>query len=92
MQFRLDDISPVRLTVACVGCAAVWLFSPEIVQAAVTFGEIGQNVADNAKGVAKGVTMAGYAAGTSMGVFGGVEMYNSPYCLNKSQFVNNILI
>lgn len=69
------SVSSVRFTVACMGMAAVWLFAPEIVQAAVTFGEIGQNVADNSKGVAKGITMAGYAAGAGMGVWGTVDMY-----------------
>lgn len=69
------SVSPVRFTVACMGMAAVWLFAPEIVQAAVTFGEIGQNVADNSKGVAKGITMAGYAAGAGMGVWGTIDMY-----------------
>ena len=47
------SVSPVRFTVACMGMAAIWLFAPEIVQAAVTFGEIGQNIADNSKGVAR---------------------------------------
>ena len=63
------SVSPVRFTVACMGMAAVWLFAPEIVQAAVTFGEIGRNIADNSKGVAKGITMAGYAAGAGMGLW-----------------------
>lgn len=73
------SVSPVRFTVACMGMAAVWLFAPEIVQAAVTFGEIGQNVADNSKGVAKGITMAGYAAGAGMGVWGTIDMYKASY-------------
>ncbi len=71
------SISPIRLTAAFVGMAAVWLFAPEIVQAAVTFGEIGQNVADNAKGVAKGITLAGYTAGVGMGAWGTVDVYNA---------------
>ena len=52
------SVSPVRFTVACMGMAAVWLFAPEIVHAAVTFGEIGQNIADNSKGVARGINGA----------------------------------
>ncbi len=91
-RFDFTVVSPQRLTVAMLGVAAIWLFAPELAQAAVTFGEIGQNVATNAKGVAKGITVSGYALGTGMGVFGAVEMYNSPYCLNKSKFVHNILI
>ena len=71
------SVAPVRFTVACMGMAAVWLFAPEIVQAAVTFEEIGQNIADNSKGVARGITMAGYAAGAGMGVWGTVDMYNA---------------
>ena len=51
------SISPLRCTAAVIGVAAVWLLMPEIVQAAVTFGEIGENVAENAKGVAKGVDL-----------------------------------
>lgn len=71
------SVSPLRLTVACLGMAAVWLFTPEIVQAAVTFGEIGQNVAENSKGAAKGVTATGYLAGIVMGVWGCVDMYKA---------------
>lgn len=47
------SVSPLRFTSVFMGMAAVWLFAPEIVHAAVTFGEMGENVADNAKGVAK---------------------------------------
>lgn len=73
----LISISPVRWATFFVCAAIIWLFAPEIAQAAVTFGEIGQNVADNAKGVAKGVTLVGYATGVTMGVLGGVEMYRA---------------
>lgn len=67
------SISPLRWTAAVIGVAAVWLLMPEIVQAAVTFGEIGENVAENAKGV----TLAGYASGAGMGVWGCVDMYKA---------------
>lgn len=72
-----SSVSPLRgtLTLMCMG--AVWLFAPEIVQAAVTFGDIGQNVADSAKGVAKGITVSGYAAGAGMGVWGCFDMYKA---------------
>ena len=66
-RFSLNDISPVRMTVAGLAAAAIWLFAPELAQAAVTFGDIGQNVADSAKGVAKGITVGGFAAGAGMG-------------------------
>jgi hypothetical protein len=68
---------PAEVTAAALGIAVVWLFAPEIAQAAVAFGEIGQNVAENAKGVAKGITMAGFATGVGMGVWGGVDMYKA---------------
>lgn len=71
-----NTISPWRVTAVAIGCGAIWLIGPEVAQAAVTFGEMGQNVAENAKGVAKGITLSGYAAGTAMGVFGFTEMYN----------------
>ena len=54
------------MTVASLCAAAVWLFAPELAQAAVTFGDIGHNVADSAKGVAKGITVTGFAAGAGM--------------------------
>ena len=47
-------VSPLRFTAVFMGMAAVWLFAPEIAHAAVTFGEIGQNIADNSKGVRQG--------------------------------------
>ncbi len=90
MHFSFKDVSPVRLTAACIGCAAVWLFSPEIVQAAVTFGEIGQNVAENAKGVAKGITLAGYTTGAGMGVWGTVEMYKATRNQGQSSYAGGL--
>lgn len=84
------SVSPVRFTVACMGMAAVWLFAPEIVQAAVTFGEIGQNIADNSKGVAKGITMAGYAAGAGMGLWGCVDMYKATKQQGQSTYAGGL--
>lgn len=83
----LTSASPARLTATALGVAAVWLFAPEIAHAAVAFGEIGQNVAENAKGVAKGITMGGYATGAGMGVWGGIEMYNASYHFMKYYFI-----
>lgn len=82
--------SSVRFTVACMGMAAVWLFAPEIVQAAVTFGEIGQNIADNSKGVARGITMAGYAAGAGMGLWGTVDMYKATKNQGQSTYAGGL--
>ena len=79
--FSLEAVSPVRFTAAALSAAAVWLLVPELALAAVTFGDIGQNVADSAKGVAKGVTMAGFASGAGMGVWGCVDLYKA----SKSQ-------
>lgn len=84
------SVSPVRFTVACMGMAAVWLLAPEIVHAAVTFGEIGQNIADNSKGVAKGITMAGYAAGAGMGVWGCVDMYKATKNQGQSTYAGGL--
>ena len=84
------SVSPVRFTVACMGMAAVWLFAPEVVQAAVTFGEIGQNIADNSKGVARGITMAGYAAGAGMGVWGCVDMYKATKNQGQSTYAGGL--
>lgn len=80
-HFPAFPVSPVRLTAAALAAAAVWLFAPELAQAAVTFGDIGQNVADSAKGVAKGITVSGFAAGAGMGVWGCIDMYKA----SKSQ-------
>ena len=71
--------SPVRWLAATIAITAIWSFFPEIAEAAVAFGEIGRNVADNAKGVAKGITMAGFATGTGMGVWGCVDMYKAAH-------------
>ena len=67
-DFSLTSISPGRLVATFAAISAIWLLAPDIAHAAVAFGEIGQNVAANAKGVAKGVTVAGFAGG---GGFGG---------------------
>jgi len=84
------SVSPLRFTAAFMGMAAVWLFAPEIAQAAVTFGEIGQNVADNSKGIAKGITMAGYTAGAGMGVWGCVEMYKATKQQGQSTYAGGL--
>lgn len=76
-QISLNDISPARITVAGLAAAAVWLLAPELAQAAITFGDIGQNVADSAKGI----TVGGFAAGSGMGVWGCIDMYKA----SKSQ-------
>ena len=76
-DFCLDSIETGRLALALLAVCAVWLFTPEIAHAAVAFGEIGQNVAENSKGVAKGITMGGFATGTGMGVWGCVDMYKA---------------
>ena len=73
-----------------MGMAAVWLCAPEIVHAAVTFGEIGQNIADNSKGVARGITMAGYAAGAGMGVWGCVDMYKATKNQGQSTYAGGL--
>jgi hypothetical protein len=74
-----STVSPARIMAAALAAAAVWLLSPEIIHAAVTFGEIGQNVAESAKGVAKGITMGGFAMGVGMGVWGIVDMYKAAH-------------
>lgn len=84
------SVSPLRWTAAFLGIAAVWLFTPELVHAAVTFGEIGQNVAENAKGVAKGITLAGYAAGAGMGVWGTVDMYKATKNQGQSTYAGGL--
>jgi uncharacterized membrane protein len=71
--------SPVRWMLACLAITAVWMFAPEIAQAAVAFGEIGRNVADNAKGVAKGITVGGFATGAGMGVWGLIDVYKATH-------------
>lgn len=91
MDKTFSSVSPGRLTAAFMGIAAVWLLAPELANAAVTFGEIGQNVAENAKGVAKGITMGGYAAGAGMGLWGCFDMYNDSGNPAVSVYVYNSL-
>lgn len=75
--FYRDSLPPGRVTAALLAVFAVWIFAPEIANAAVAFGEIGQNVAENSKGVAKGITMGGFMTGTGMAVWGCVDMYKA---------------
>lgn len=76
-MFTFKEVSTTQVMVTTLAMAAVWLAGPELAHAAVALGEIGQNVAENSKGVAKGITMAGYAGGAGMGVFGCIEMYKA---------------
>ena len=79
-------VSPLRVAAVFTGMAAVWLFTPEIINAAVTFGEIGQNVAESAKGVAKGITLAG----AGMGVWGCVDMYKATKNQGQSTYAGGL--
>ena len=81
------SISSVRLTVAALGAAFVYLLTPEIGHAAVAFGDIGKNIAENAKGIALGITMGGFCAGAGMGVWGCVDMYDASCCFLPFSFV-----
>ena len=83
-------VSPLSVAAVFTGMAAVWLFTPEIINAAVTFGEIGQNVAESAKGVAKGITLAGYATGAGMGVWGCVDMYKATKNQGQSTYAGGL--
>lgn len=76
MRDGLTTLSTSRLAGAFLACAAVYLFAPEIANAAVAFGEIGENVAENAKGIAKGAQFVGFAGGVIMAVLGITDMYN----------------
>lgn len=76
-SFSWAQVTPGQVTVTALAMAGVWLLGPELAHAAVTFGEIGENVAESSKGIAKGITMAGYAGGTGMGVWGFVEMFKA---------------
>jgi hypothetical protein len=82
-------VSPLRLA-AVVGASVLCACAPEIAEAAVAFGEIGRNVAENAKGIARGITMGGFAAGAGMGVWGCVDMYNASCNLFASSLVQAV--
>jgi hypothetical protein len=70
--------------------SAVW-FWPELAQAAVSFGEMGQNVAQNAKGIAKGITAGGFAAGVGMGVWGVIDMYKATHSQGQQSPVRGVV-
>ena len=80
-------ISSCRWTAAGLGIAAVWLLAPELVQAAVPLGEIGQNVAENSKGI----SLAGFATGLAMGVWGCVDMYKATRQQGQSTYTSGII-
>ena len=77
MDERMKHFAATRIALTCLGCAAICLYGAEMVNAAVAFGEIGQNVAENAKGVAKGAQYAGFAGGVIMAVLGITDMYKA---------------
>ena len=78
-------ISSCRWTAAGLGIAAVWLLAPELVQAAVPLG------AENSKGVAKGISLAGFATGLAMGVWGCVDMYKATRQQGQSTYTSGII-
>ncbi len=84
------SISPVQLAVFFLALSAIYLFSPEALLASVGFGDIGENVAENAKGVAKGITMSGYALAIGMGVWGGVDMYKASKSQGQTTYASGL--
>lgn len=84
-------ISPCRWTAAFLALSAVWLLLPDLVQAAIPLGEVGRNVAENSKGVAKGIYLAGFATGIGMGVWGCVDMYKATRQQGQSTYTSGII-
>ena len=77
MKYKKIDnqfLSNIMFWGCLMALAIVYLYWPALAQAAISFGDIGNNVADSAKGIAKGITLSGYAGGVGMGVWGIVEM------------------
>jgi uncharacterized membrane protein len=73
----LTGLSPLRVSMAFIAMFACILYAPQIVMAAVALGEIGQNVAQNAKGAAKGIMYFGFTMATGMFFWGGFELYKA---------------
>ena len=84
-------ISPCRWTAAWLSIVAAWLLAPELAQAAIPLGEIVQNVAENSKGVAKGISLAGFATGLAMGVWGCVDIYKATRQQGQSTYTSGII-
>ncbi len=64
------EAESLRITVAFLSMASVMLFQPEIVHAAASFGDIGETIGENAKGMALAALMLGFFAGVVFGIFG----------------------
>lgn len=90
IEMSIETTSPYKLSLCLLGVGLVWLCTPDMALAVVAFGEIGSNVAENAKGVAKGITMGGYAAGAGMGVWGCVDMFNASKGRSESTYTKGL--
>ena len=89
-KFSFLKSSSLRLSWLMFGAAAAVLLAPDAADAAITAGEMGFNIADNAKGVAKGITMAGFTTGVGMGLCGGVEMYKASRERNDGSYKSGL--
>lgn len=83
--------SSLRHSLLMLGAGAAFLLVPDAADAAITAGEMGLNIADNAKGVAKGITMAGFATGITMGVCGLIEMFKASKERNDGSYKNGMV-
>lgn len=83
--------SSLRLSLLMLGAGAAFLLAPDAADAAITAGEMGLNIADNAKGVAKGITMAGFATGIGMGLCGGIEMFKAAKERNDGSYKSGMV-
>ena len=83
--------SPLRLSLLMLGAGTAFLLVPDAADAAITAGEMGLNIADNAKGVAKGITMAGFATGIGMGLCGGIEMFKAAKERNDGSYKSGMV-
>ena len=50
MTFSLENISPLRIGIAFAAVAACYVFAPELAQAAIGFGEIGEMLPKTRRG------------------------------------------
>ena len=83
--------SSLRRSLLMLGAGAAFLLAPDAADAAITAGEMGLNIADNAKGVAKGITMAGFATGIGMGLCGGIEMFKAAKERNDGSYKSGMV-
>lgn len=64
-------------SIAFISMSAIFLLFPELSLAETSFGDIGNNLTENSKGIAEALKFIGFTGGTGSAVWGCFDLYQA---------------